>query len=259
MNNLKKGELYMDKNKIFKLFIAFCLIFSVFVVPVNASELQNDVKYESKENHIMNLLEEFYFEGVHIEFYDEKGNVLNETILQMRNEYLIKRQDTLKIICNMIDSTLKVEDTNMNTREAVLPDIGGGSSYRTKKLSKTVYVSDISNDYANYTFTFTGRIRLGKYVEWIDPNVTSPVISKSINPKYKNENYNFLVDFWNYVPCYGNYEYGCSLYAYVIEYKISLYIPSVGTLKNNRSEHAHANIYARDYQWFNTADEFYNW
>lgn len=69
----------------------FCLIFSVFVVQVNASELQNDVKYESKENHIMNLLEEFYFEGAHIEFYDENDNVINEAILQMRDSYLTKK------------------------------------------------------------------------------------------------------------------------------------------------------------------------
>ena len=129
----------------------------------------------------------------------------------------------------MVDSTLKVEDTNMNTREVVPGGGGSGSVYKTKKLSKIVYISDVSNDYANYTFTFTGRIKLGKYVEWIDPNVAKPVISLYLNPKYKNEDYDFLVDFWNYIPCYGNYEYGCSLYAYVIEYKISLYIPSVGT------------------------------
>lgn len=73
------------------MFITFCLIFSVFVVQVNASELQNDVKYESKENHIMNLLEEFYFEGAHIEFYDENDNVINEAILQMRDSYLTKK------------------------------------------------------------------------------------------------------------------------------------------------------------------------
>ena len=238
-------------NKLSKLIVSFLMIFSMFIIPTKATSVEEE--YFSREEHMIEILDEYFSNKVEYLFYDSNNNLVNDRILDLKENYFYDKISTIKSIIPFVDTTIKIEDINQNAREAV-PG-GGGSAYETKKLTctKSYY------DYAYVQFTFTGRIKLGKYVEWIDLNVADPSYTKKIYPKYESPYNNFLVKFDQYKACYGCTP-SCSVYAYKVQYKVTLFIATINspTIRNDELEVIHCPIYARDYKWFNTHVEYYN-
>lgn len=242
------------------------LILCIFVQPISAvSEIPN-AKYESFEEQISETLDDFYFNGAKIEFYDESNMRINDIILEMKDDYLSNKEETIQLIGNLVYSTTKMEEIeNIQPLSVVLPDIGGGGTelsprYLTKRLTGSIYFkTGGANTYGYATYSFIGRVRVGEYVEFIDLNIADAVIDYDLYEKYKKYGNNFLVDFQYYDDCYGDCSYGCSTYGYVLKYTLSVYIASAGlsTNINNALESYHVSIFAGKYQWFDSADEYY--
>lgn len=245
-------------KKIFKFLLVFTLMLTCIPTNIKVKANDDDVIYTDLKDELAETLDEFYFQNKSIYFYDENGLLINDDIQQLKSDYINDKESVVDSLIEIIASTTKVEDVNsvIQNREAVMPDLGGGgSTYQTKVLTTTEYFSP----YANATFTFTGRVRIGEYVEHIDINIANPTITKKVADKYKDSNVNFLVAFDQYIACYGNCMYGCSMYAYTIQYKVTLYIGKTNTtVKNNQLEKEHAYIYARNYTWFDDYEDFYD-
>lgn len=244
-------KININFNTLYKLGVSFSLMFSIFAVPVKAT---SEETFYSKEEKLIKILDDYYINDSCYEFYDINGNVINKSIDNMEEDYLKDKNVTVSVLAQYIDSSLKIEDINSNLRE-IVPGGGGGSSgvYKTKKLT---YSKDFFG-YGYADFTFTGRIRVADYLEWIDTNISNPQIVYDLYDKYDKRGNNLLVAFDSYLPCYGsNY---CSIYHYVVQYRVSLYIANLPdpAIRNNQLENVHVPIWARDYQWFNNSTEFY--
>lgn len=240
-------------NKIFKLFVTFCLIFGIFIVPAKAT---SEKTYYSREEQLIEILDDYFLNDSCYEFYDVNGNLTNGIVDDMKDEYLKEKISTVLELVQHIDSSIKTEDITRNTRE-VVPGGGGsgsGSVYKTKKIT---YTKDIAG-YGYVKFTFTGRVRVGKYLEWIDTNIADANEDFDLYDKYKVSGNNFSVKFDSFLPCYGSNT--CSIYHYIVQYRVSLYIQGRYNpfVRDNQLENVHVPIWARDYQWFNSGDEFYS-
>lgn len=260
-------KLKIKIKDLLKINTSLLLILCIFVQPISATSEVENKKYKSFEEQISETLDAFYFDGEKIEFYDENNMSINDVILELKDDYLANKEETIRLIGSLVYSTTKIEDVeSIQPFSVVLPDLGGGGTelspkYLTKRLTGSIFFkSGGANNYGYANYSFTGRIRVGEYVEFIDLNIADADIDYDLYDKYKKPGNNFLVDFQYYDDCYGDCSYGCSTYGYVLKYKLSVYIPSAAGLStniNNVLESYHVSIFAGKYQWFDSADEYY--
>ena len=94
-------------SKKYKIIILSSLLFSVLFGCNNSNE---NTEYYDKEEHFEAILNDYYFNGAAMDFFDENGNLITNDVMNLKDDYINNKEETLKIITDIVCGIQEVED-----------------------------------------------------------------------------------------------------------------------------------------------------
>lgn len=95
------------EKKFFKFILSTTLMLTVLLGCNKQNESNN---YYDKEEHFETILNDYYFNGKSMDFFDKNGNLITNEINSLKDDYIDDKEETLKKIVNLVDGVLKSED-----------------------------------------------------------------------------------------------------------------------------------------------------
>lgn len=163
--------------------LLFCLMLSIVVKPVSASEVINDPLLLFQEDL------QSYYEGKNFEFEDENGNNITVVIFEHRNEFYLAKEETSEKLFDMIGSYGEIANNDISLC-SITSTSYTWKKYRIKVTNSSLIQTDIkvsasydtsTKKIKNPTGKFLNITYVGKYK--MDSVSTSYTISnnKAIN------------------------------------------------------------------------------